>query len=168
VILPLATTAAAESGTVGLSVPGGIRAWPVAPLATAEALRPPALLLGVVGLAAAIVDLLRTTLRVDGDCGGGLDCLLTRLASELDRPLTRLALELDRLAEQHEAYPVLQRDHGERAGRSSAMAVATFDESTTVSDEAFAAAVADVRHRRRQLRGAVAADAWHWPPVNDE
>ncbi|WP_049924369.1 potassium channel family protein [Halopiger djelfimassiliensis] len=37
----------------------------------------------------------------------------------------------------------------------------------TVSDEAFAAALADLTDRRRKLRGVVDADAWHWPPIDD-
>ncbi|ELY85846.1 hypothetical protein [Natrinema altunense] len=35
----------------------------------------------------------------------------------------------------------------------------------TVSDEAFAEALADQTERRRRLLGVVEADAWEWPPV---
>ena len=40
------------------------------------------------------------------------------------------------------------------------------DDIPTVSDEEFAEAIEDLSHRRRQLLGAVQADAWHWPPVD--
>lgn len=38
----------------------------------------------------------------------------------------------------------------------------------TVSDEEFDRALDDLSERRRKLLGAVTADAWHWPPANDE
>jgi len=38
----------------------------------------------------------------------------------------------------------------------------------TVSDEEFADALEDLSERRRKLLGAVTADEWHWPPVDDE
>ncbi|NIB99567.1 potassium channel family protein [Halobacterium sp. R2-5] len=38
----------------------------------------------------------------------------------------------------------------------------------TVDDGEFAAAVDDLGERRRTLLGAVRADAWYWPPVNNE
>jgi len=38
----------------------------------------------------------------------------------------------------------------------------------TVSDEEFARALDDLSERRRKLLGGVTADAWHWPPANDE
>lgn len=37
----------------------------------------------------------------------------------------------------------------------------------TVSDEAFAEALADQTDRRRRLLGVVEADAWEWPPVEE-
>ena len=38
----------------------------------------------------------------------------------------------------------------------------------TVSDEEFGEAVADLDERRQQLLGVVRADAWLWPPFDDE
>lgn len=38
----------------------------------------------------------------------------------------------------------------------------------TVSDEEFADSLDDLRDRRRKLLGVVTADAWYWPPVDDE
>jgi len=37
----------------------------------------------------------------------------------------------------------------------------------TVSDEAFADSLDDLRERRRKLLGVVVDDAWHWPPDDD-
>jgi len=37
----------------------------------------------------------------------------------------------------------------------------------TVEDESFDDAVAELRDRRRKLRGVVHADAWEWPPANE-
>ncbi|ELY83814.1 hypothetical protein [Natrinema gari] len=41
------------------------------------------------------------------------------------------------------------------------------DDIPTVSDEAFAEALADLTDRRRRLLGVVEADAWEWPPVEE-
>lgn len=38
----------------------------------------------------------------------------------------------------------------------------------TVSDEEFARSLDDMSERRRKLLGGVTADAWNWPPANDE
>lgn len=38
----------------------------------------------------------------------------------------------------------------------------------TVSDEEFSDTLEDLSKRRRKLFGAVIADEWYWPPVNDE
>lgn len=38
----------------------------------------------------------------------------------------------------------------------------------TVSDDAFADALAETHDRRRKLLGVVEGDAWEWPPVDDE
>lgn len=38
----------------------------------------------------------------------------------------------------------------------------------TVSDDEFADALADLDERRRKLLGAVDADEWYWPPLEDE
>jgi hypothetical protein len=38
----------------------------------------------------------------------------------------------------------------------------------TVSDEEFASALDDLSERRRKLLGGVTANAWQWPPANDE
>lgn len=50
----------------------------------------------------------------------------------LDLPINTLASELDLLAEQHKAYPILHYYHSEEEKASSAMAVAIFDEATTI------------------------------------
>ncbi|QCC60198.1 two pore domain potassium channel family protein [Natrinema thermotolerans] len=41
------------------------------------------------------------------------------------------------------------------------------DDVPTVSDEAFAEALADQTDRRRRLLGVVEADAWEWPPIEE-
>jgi hypothetical protein len=38
----------------------------------------------------------------------------------------------------------------------------------TVADEEFAEALAELTERRRKLLGIVEADAWRWPPVDEE
>ncbi|TQQ78739.1 two pore domain potassium channel family protein [Halonotius terrestris] len=50
----------------------------------------------------------------------------------LDLPINTLSSDLDLLAEQHKSYPILHYYHSEQAKTSSAMAVAIFDEATTI------------------------------------
>jgi hypothetical protein len=50
----------------------------------------------------------------------------------LDLPINTLSSELDLLAEQHNSYPILHYYHSEQEETSSAMAVAVFDETTTL------------------------------------
>jgi len=47
-------------------------------------------------------------------------------------PMNALASDLDRLAEQHQAYPILHYYYSDRAATSSALAVAVFDDATTL------------------------------------
>jgi hypothetical protein len=51
---------------------------------------------------------------------------------ELDLPLDTLGSEVSRLAQQHQAYPILHYYHSEDEGDASALAVAIFDEALTL------------------------------------